>query len=60
MTSRKHMGKMPGHRIGSQHFPGLQWAIMYENSLQPPRPVIQKVFFDFEKNQKLEQVEYLT
>jgi len=51
---------MPGHRIGSQHFPGLQRAIMYENSLQPPRPVIQKVFFDFEKNQKLEQVEYLT
>lgn len=39
---------------------GLQRAIMYESSLKPPRPVIQKVYFDFEKNQKLEQVEYLT
>ena len=37
--------------------PGLQRAIMYESSLKPPRPVIQKVYFDFEKNQK---VEYLT
>jgi len=40
--------------------PGLQRAIMYESSLLPPRPVVQKVFLDFEKNQKLEQVEYLT
>ncbi len=40
--------------------PGVQRAIMYENSLKPPRPVIQKVYFDFDKNQKLEQVEYLT
>jgi len=40
--------------------PGLQRALMYENSLKPPRPLIQKVFFDFEKSQMLEQVEYLT
>lgn len=40
--------------------PGLQRAIMYESSLKPPRPIIQKVYFDFEKNLKLEQVEYLT
>jgi len=40
--------------------PGLQRAITYENSLLPPRPVFQKVYFDFEKSQKLEQVEYLT
>ena len=40
--------------------PGLQRAIMYESSLKPPRPAVQKVFFDFEKNQRLEQVEYLT
>lgn len=40
--------------------PGLQRAIMYENSLQAPRPVIQKVYLDFVKGQKLEQVEYLT
>ena len=39
---------------------GLQMAIMAESSLKPPRPVMQKVYFDFEKNQKLEQVEYLT
>lgn len=40
--------------------PGVQRAIMYESSLKPPTPVIQKVYFDFDKNQKLEQVEYLT
>ena len=40
--------------------PGLQRAIMYEGMLSPPRPVVQKVFYDFEKNQKLQQVEYLT
>jgi len=39
---------------------GLQMAIMAESSLKPPRPVVQKVYFDFEKDQKLEQVEYLT
>lgn len=40
--------------------PGLQRAIMYESSLMPPRPVVQKVFYDFEKHEKLKQVEYLT
>lgn len=40
--------------------PGLQRAIMYEGMLSPPRPVVQKVYYDFNKNQKLEQVEYLT
>ena len=40
--------------------PGLQRAIMYEGMLSPPRPVVQKVYYDFDKNQKLEQVEYLT
>jgi len=40
--------------------PRLQRAIMYEGMLSPPRPVVQKVYYDFEKNQKLQQVEYLT
>ena len=40
--------------------PGLQRAIMYENSLKPPSPVVQKVYLDFEKSKKMEQVEYLT
>lgn len=40
--------------------PGLQRAVMYEGMLSPPRPVVQKVYYDFEKQQKLEQVEYLT
>ena len=40
--------------------PGLQRAIMYEGMLSPPRPVVQKVYYDFNKNHKLEQVEYLT
>jgi len=40
--------------------PGLQRAVMYEGMLSPPRPVVQKVYYDFDKNQKLEQVEYLT
>lgn len=40
--------------------PALQRAIMYEGMLSPPRPVVQKVYYDFNKNQKLEQVEYLT
>jgi len=40
--------------------PRLQRAIMYEGMLSPPRPVVQKVYYDFDKNQKLEQVEYLT
>jgi GLPGLI family protein len=40
--------------------PGLQRAIMYEGMLSPPLPVVQKVYYEFDKNQKLEQVEYLT
>jgi len=40
--------------------PGLQRALMYENSLKPPRPVVKQVYYDFSRNQKLEQVEYLT
>lgn len=40
--------------------PRLQRAIMYEGMLSPPRPVVQKVYYDFEKNRRLEQVEYLT
>jgi len=40
--------------------PRLQRAVMYEGMLLPPRPVVQKVYYDFEKNQKLEKVEYLT
>ena len=40
--------------------PGLQRALMYENSLKPARPVVQKVYHDFDKNQRLEQLEYMT
>jgi len=40
--------------------PRLQRAIMYEGMLSPPRPVVQKVYYDFKKNHKLQQVEYLT
>ncbi len=40
--------------------PGLQRAIMYESSLKPASPIAQKVYYDFEKNLKLEQIEYLT
>jgi GLPGLI family protein len=40
--------------------PRLQRAIMYEGMLSPPRPVVQKVYYDFDKKQKLKQVEYLT
>jgi len=40
--------------------PRLQRAIMYEGMLSPPRPLVQKVFYDFENNRKLQQVEYLT
>ncbi len=40
--------------------PRLQRAIMYEGMLSPPRPVVQKVYYDFDKKQKLQQVEYLT
>ena len=40
--------------------PGLQRAIMYESSLKPASPVVQKVYYDFEKNQRLEQLEYMT
>ncbi len=39
---------------------GLQRAIMYESSLKPARPLMQKVYYDFDRNQKLEQVEYMT
>jgi len=39
---------------------GLQRALMYENSLKPAVPLVQKVYYDFDKNQKLEQVEFLT
>ena len=38
----------------------LQRVIMYEGMLSPPRPVVQKVYYVFDTNQKLEQVEYLT
>ena len=40
--------------------PGLQRAIMYESSLKPASPAAQKVYYDFDKNQKLEQIEYMT
>ena len=40
--------------------PGLQRAIMYEGMLSPPSPVVKKVHYDFVKNQKLEQIEFLT
>ena len=40
--------------------PRLQRAIMYEGMLSPPRPDVQKVYYDFEKKRKLQQVEYLT
>ena len=40
--------------------PGLQRALMYENSLKPASPVVQKVYYDFDKNQRLEQLEYMT
>ena len=40
--------------------PGLQRAIMYESSLKPASPVVQKVYHDFDKNQRLEQLEYMT
>ena len=40
--------------------PGLQRALMGESSLKPASPAAQKVYYDFEKNQKLEQIEYMT
>lgn len=40
--------------------PGLQRALMYESSLKPANPAAQKVYYDFEKNQKVEQIEYMT
>ncbi len=40
--------------------PGLQRAIMYESSLKPANPAAKKVYYNFEKNQKLEQIEYMT
>lgn len=40
--------------------PGLQRALMYESSLKPASPLAEKVYYDFEKNQKLEQIEYMT
>ncbi len=40
--------------------PGLQRAIMYESSLKPASPLVQKVYYDFDKNQRLEQLEYMT
>jgi len=40
--------------------PGMQRAIMYESSLKPASPVVQKVYCDFDKNQRLEQLEYMT
>ena len=40
--------------------PGLQRAIMYESSLKPASPLAQKVYYDFDKNQRLEQLEYMT
>lgn len=39
---------------------GLQRALMYENSLKPANALVQKVHYDFGRNQKLEQVEFLT
>ena len=40
--------------------PRLERVIMYEGMLSPPRPVVQKVYYEFDRNQKLEQIEYLT
>lgn len=40
--------------------PGLQRALMYESSLKPASPLVQKVYYDFDKNQRLEQLEYMT
>jgi GLPGLI family protein len=40
--------------------PGMQRAIMYESSLKPASPVAKKVYYDFDKNQRLEQLEYMT
>jgi GLPGLI family protein len=40
--------------------PGLQNHLYYESSLKPPSAVLQEIYYDFEKNQKLEQMEYLT
>ena len=40
--------------------PGLQRALMYENSLEPPRQLVKQVYYDFTSNEKLVQVEYLT
>jgi GLPGLI family protein len=40
--------------------PGLQRALMYESSLKPASPVVQMVYHDFDKNQRLEQLEYMT
>ena len=39
---------------------GLQRALMYESSLKPASPVVQAVYYDFDKNQRLEQLEYMT
>lgn len=39
---------------------GLERALMYENSLKPVQARVQKVYYDFDRKQKLEQVEFLT
>jgi len=40
--------------------PGLQRALMYESSLKPANPDVQKVYLDFDKNLRLEQLEYMS
>jgi len=40
--------------------PGLQRALYATNSRKPPQPDLNKVFYDFIKNEKLDQVEFLT
>ena len=38
----------------------LQEALNWESRFKPPSSVLQKMYYDFEKNQKLEQMEYMT
>ncbi len=40
--------------------PMLQRAIIYEGMLSGPTPRVRSVFYDFEKNRKLEQIMFLT
>jgi len=40
--------------------PILQRITMHMEIMRPPRPKLEKIFYDFKKNEKIEQVEFMT